>query len=177
MLDGEWSRIASLIVISIVQTAWGPQMMAKPRPLASAQLSVQVQTVEPGNVQLEPAFKAAIYENILNELVKSKQFKQVFRSGDRNATNAPDLLVLKTTVEAFTPGSETRRAVTTVAGATMVKVRSELSTRDGQMLMERTLNGNVRFFGDNLRATHNLARNVAKAINKSNLPDRAPSPQ
>jgi hypothetical protein len=27
--------------------------------------------------------------------------------------------------------------------------------------------GNVRFFGSNLRATHNLARNVAKVIKKS----------
>jgi hypothetical protein len=29
--------------------------------------------------------------------------------------------------------------------------------------------GNVRFFGSNLRATHNLARNIAKVIQQSNV--------
>jgi hypothetical protein len=39
--------------------------------------------------------------------------------------------------------------------------------------LERTINGNVRFMGSNLRATHNLAHNVAKAIKQSSLPDLA----
>lgn len=177
MSDRKWSRTGLAISISIVQAAFGAQMLANTNRSAAAQLSVQVETVNPGNVQIEPAFRAAIYENLVDELAKSKQFKQVFRSGDRNATNVPDLLVLRTTVEAYTPGSETRRAVTTVTGATKLKVRSQLSTRDGEMLMERTLDGNVHFFGSNLRATHNLARNVAKAIAKSKLPDPTPFPQ
>jgi hypothetical protein len=80
--------------------------------------SVQVDRVDPGDVGLDPSFGAAIYENLLEELAKTEQFKQVFRSGDRNANDAPDLLILKTTVQKYTPGSETRRAVTTVSGAT-----------------------------------------------------------
>ena len=61
--------------------------------------------------------------------------------------------------------------MTTVSGATKLSVRSQLCTRDGQIILERTVNGNVRFFGDNLRATHNLAKNVAKVIKQSSLPD------
>ena len=34
-------------------------------------------------------------------------------------------------------------------------------------MLERTVNGNVLFFGSNLRATHNLARNIAKMIKQS----------
>lgn len=135
------------------------------------QWSVQVDKVASGDVNIAPAFKVAIYENLLQELAKRNQFEQVLRSGDRNADGTPDLLILKTTLEAFTEGSETRRAVTTISGATKLKVVSELYTREGQLVLKREINGNVRFFGDNLGATHNLARNVAKAVKQSALPE------
>ena len=78
------------------------------------------------------------------------------------------MLILKTMVVKYTPGSETQRAVTTVSGATKLTVWSQLITREGRIVLERTVNGDVRFFGSNLRATHNLARNIAKAIKQSN---------
>jgi hypothetical protein len=129
--------------------------------------SVQVHQVDRGNLELAYSFQIAIYENLLEELKKTKQFQQVFRAGDLKASEVPKLLVLKTTVEKYTPGSETRRAVTTVSGATKLTVRSQLLTREGKVVLERTVNGDVRFFGSNLRATHNLARNIAKAIKQS----------
>jgi len=48
-------------------------------------------------------------------------------------------------------------------------VRSQLVTREGRIVLERTVSGNVRFFGSNLRATRNLARNIAKAIKQPNV--------
>jgi hypothetical protein len=136
--------------------------------------SVQIDRVDLGNVGLEPSFGAAIYENLLEELPKTEQFKQVFRSGDRNANDVPGLLVLKTTVQRYTPGSETRRAVTTVSGATKLNVRIQLVTREGQVVQEHVVDGNVRFIGGNLRATHNLAHNVAATLKKSTLPQQDP---
>ena len=129
--------------------------------------SVQVDQVDPGNLELAYSFQIAIYENLVEELNKTKQFQQVFRDGDVRASKFPNLLVLKTTVEKYTSGSETRRAVTTVSGATKLTVRSQLFTREGKVVFERTVNGDVRFFGSNLRATHNLARNIAKTITQS----------
>jgi hypothetical protein len=135
--------------------------------------SVQVGRVDPGDVGLEPAFGAAIYENLLEELAKTEQFKQLFRSGDRNAKGVPGLLILKTTVQKYTPGSETRRAVTTVNGATKLNVRIQLVTREGHVVLEKVVDGNVRFIGGNLRATHNLAHNVALTLKRSTLPEQA----
>ena len=126
--------------------------------------SVQIDKVDPGNLDLAYSFQISIYENLVDELNKTKQFQQVFRAGDVRASEFPNLLVLKTTVEKYTPGSETRRAVTTVSGATKLTVRSQLLTREGKVVFERTVNGDVRFFGSNLRATHNLAQNIAKTI-------------
>ena len=41
----------------------------------------------PGDVSLNPACGAAIYENRLQELSKTKPFKQIFRGGDRSAND------------------------------------------------------------------------------------------
>jgi len=145
-----------------------PSVKASGRSGKSAtQWSVQVDQVEAGNLDLSYSFQSAIYENLVVELNKTKQFQQVFRDGDGRASEFPNLLVLKTTVEKYTPGSETRRAVTTVSGATKLIVRSQLLTREGKVVFERTVNGDVRFFGSNLRATRNLAHNVAKTIKQS----------
>ena len=138
---------------------------------SATQWSVQIEQVDSGNLELAYSFQIAIYENLVDELKKAKQFSQVFRDGDLKAREVPNLLMLKTTVEKYTSGSETRRAVTTVSGATKLTVRSQVLTREGKVVLERTANGNVRFFGSNLRATHNLARNIAKTLKESSWPD------
>jgi hypothetical protein len=140
---------------------------------AGQQWSIQVDRIDPGETTLDLCFSDAIYENLVQEVVKSKQFKRVFRSGDRNANDVPEVLVLKTLVEKYSPGSETQRAVTTVAGATKLKVHIQLLTRDGHVVLEHTVEGDVRFLGDNLRATHNVAHNAAKTLKRSTLPGPA----
>src|SRR6266581_9675287 len=120
--------------------AYETQLFAQ-QSVRNEQWSVQVDNVNPGGVNLDPAFRVAIYENLLDELAKTHHFRQVFRSGDRNAAGLSALVILKTTVENYTPGSETRRAVTTVSGATKLTVRSQLLTREGKVVFERTVNG------------------------------------
>ena len=136
---------------------------------SGTQWSVQVERIDPGQLDLGHSFQVAIYENLLEELNKTKRFKYVLRDGDSKASEIPDLLILKTMVVKYTAGSETQRAVTTVSGATKLTVRSQLVTREGRIVLESTVNGDVRFFGSNLRATHNLARNIAKMIKQSAL--------
>ena len=147
--------------------------IANEPPEDAQQWSVLVRMVDPGGTSLDPSFADAIYENLLKELSKSKHFKNVFRSGDQNANTAAGLLVLKTLVTKYSPGSETRRAVTTVTGATKVNVEIQLLTLDGRVVLERSIQGNVRFFGENLRAAGKVAHNVAKVLNRSTLPERS----
>lgn len=176
-------KIASLAVFAaagLITLAMRPQQLSaqtttghQSKSSSAAPWSVQVDKVDPGDVNLEPAFRIAIYENLLEELRKTKQFKQVFRSGERDANGVPDLLILKTMVQKYSPGSETRRAVTTVSGATKLNVRSQLCKPDGTVVVDLVIDGNVRFLGGNLRATHNLAHNVADKLKESKLPDVA----
>jgi len=169
--------------VMMIAIAPSPRLLAQPATTQlssasnnshTAQWSVQVKTVDPGDASISASFQIAIYESLLDQLSKTKKFTQVFRDGERTASdNVANLLILRTTVEKYTPGSETQRAVTTVSGATKLTVRSQLCTQDGQVLFDRTVHGEVLFMGSNLRATHNLARNVAKTIKQSALP--APS--
>lgn len=154
------------------QTASG--VSSPERSSAATLRSVQVERVETGEIELAYSFQLAIYESILEELNKTHQFEHVFREGDRNAPNTPNLLILRTIVVKYTAGSETRRAVTTVSGATNLGVHSQLVTRDGKVVLDRAVNGSVRFFGSNLRATHNLAHNIAKVIKESRLVTEQP---
>jgi hypothetical protein len=164
---------AATAAIAMLPCALTSPVLADNQP-ASAQWSVQVEKVDAAGSNISPEFRVAIYENLLDELGKTKQFSAVLRSGDRGAYALADLLILKTTVESFTAGSETKRAVTTIGGATKIKVRSQLCTREGQVVLERVADGNVRLMGGNLRATHNLAHNVATIIKNSALPDPTP---
>ena len=175
MKASKWSRLMACVIaiLAITVVLHGQSATVKPfgeSGTAATRWSVQVDQVDPGSLGLADSFQMAIYENLVDELKKTKQFQGVFREGNHSISEAPSLLVLKTTVEKYTPGSETRRAVTTVTGATKVTVRSQLLTREGRVVLERTIDGDVRFFGSNLRATHNLARNIAKTIKESSLP-------
>ena len=53
------------------------------------------------------------------------------------------------------------RDVTTVAGATSIRVHCEFTDKDGQLLLARDINGKVRFFGGNLKATNDFAKKAA----------------
>jgi hypothetical protein len=163
--------LAVLMLTVLFAGCLAPCAQAAAKSGGATQWSVQVDQVDPGEVNLEPAFRVAIYENLIVELAKTKHFQQVYRTGDHHATEVPNLLTLKTTVQKYSPGNETTRAVTTVAGATKLNVRSQLVASDGKVVLEKVVDGNVRFFGGNLRATHNLAKNIANQIKESTLPD------
>jgi hypothetical protein len=103
----------------------------KPQPTTSP-WAIQVEPVQADEGQLPPDFSMATYENLIAQLVKTEKFQEVFRSGDHQAEGVPNLLVLHMTLLNFERGNQTKRAVTTVAGATKVQVHLKVSTRDGR---------------------------------------------
>src|SRR5438132_7380189 len=75
--------------------------------------------------------------------------------------------ILHTRVVAFKQGSQRKREVTTVAGATTIKTSVQLGTREGRTVVNREVEGKVRFFGENLNATSSLAKKIAKIIRQT----------
>ena len=147
-----------------------PKTAASTSPTVTASnWAVQIEPVSAEEGKLPPEFAMAIYENLVDEVTKSGKFQQVFRSGDKRANDVEHLLILTAKLEKFERGSSTKRAVTTVGGATKVSVHAQLATRDSQVKMEKTVQGTVRLFGENLRATQALAKNIAAAASQASL--------
>ena len=157
------------------------------------QWSLRVDKVDTGDVSPDPSLESALHKNLMRELARTKRFKRVLLSGERNANEVPDLLILKTTVQEYAPGGETRGTAlddagllgdvgglflrlcgwTTVSGASPLNARIQLYTREGHLVLDRVVEGDVGFTGGNSRATHNLAHNVAVTLKRSTLPDTA----
>jgi hypothetical protein len=121
----------------------------------------------PDDLVIPEDTRIAVYENVILQLNKTKKFQHVYRSGDRTADTVPDLVILRVIPQAFKAGSQKQREVTTVTGATSIKVKVQFSSRDGKILREKLLEGKVRFYGENLRATYDLAKKVAAAVNET----------
>jgi hypothetical protein len=126
--------------------------------------AIQIEPVDAGNVSIPVEFRAAIYEYLVMRVRASGKFQQVFRSGDRAADGVRDLVTLHATVEKFKQGSQMEREITTVLGSTKLGVDAWVTDRDGRVLVTDHVQGKVRFFGENLGATNDVARHIAKRL-------------
>ena len=123
--------------------------------------AIQIEPVESKEAAIPAEFRVAIYENLIEAVGKTGKFPHVYRSGDRAAAGALDLLILRTRVEGFKQGSQKQREVTTVSGATTIKTSVQVVTRDGRTVVNGEVEGKVRFFGENLNATGDFAKKTA----------------
>jgi hypothetical protein len=160
---------------------------------SSQQWSLRVDKVDTDDVSLNPSFESALHKNLLREVAKTKRFKQVLLNGDRNANDVSDLLILQTTVQEHASRGEARRGAlqdegllgevpglllrvcgwSRVSGVSKLTARIRLYTREGRLVLDEIVSGDVGFTGDNSQATHNLAHNVAVSLKRSTLPDTA----
>ena len=147
--------------------AQAPSASATPSATKLSASAIQIEPVEIGDVKMPPEFRVAVYEHLLAEMSKSGKFQHVFRSGDRAAADVPDLVILRMKVKGFKQGSERTREVATVAGATSVDLGVQVTARDGTVLVDRDVEGKVRFFGGNLRATYDFSKKVAEILRQS----------
>jgi hypothetical protein len=132
--------------------------------------SISVAMIQSDEIKLPAEFQVALYEDLIQQLQKKGGFQHVYREGDRNAANAADLVVLHSTVRGFKQGSEQKRQLTTVAGATSIDVHCQFTDKDGKSLLERDIKGKVTFFGANLRATYNFAKQAAQVAHDNFSP-------
>jgi hypothetical protein len=158
--------------VSILLLAAYPLFAENTQPVKIKAAAIQVEMIQADEIKLPAEFQVALYENLIRQLEK-KGFKHVYRDGDRNAANVADLVVLRSTVRGFKAGSERAREVTTVSGATSITVHCQFTRPDGTSLLERDVNGKVRFFGGNLRATYDFAKKAANVAHENlSSPDR-----
>ena len=151
------------LCLAVVALAFAARpLSARPQPVKGKASAIQVEMIRSDEIKLPAEFQISLYENLVRQLEKQGGFEHVYRDGDRRAANAPDLVVLHSTVRGFKAGSERARRVTTVAGATSITIHCEFKNTDGKVLLEKDVNGKVWFFGGNLRATYDFAKKTAR---------------
>jgi hypothetical protein len=151
----------STLAMPVVFSAQTP---AKPKLSASA---MQIAMVDGGDIQIPAEFRFAVYERLVERMSASGAFQKVYRAGDHAADGVTDLVTLHTKVEGFKEGSQTKRELTTVFGATKVDVAASVTARDGRVLMDQKITGRVRFFGENLGVTNDLAKRITKLVGQT----------
>jgi hypothetical protein len=130
--------------------------------------AIQIDLVEVGDVSIPAEFRYAIYERLIERVRESGAFQKVFRSGDQEAKNIPDLVTLHTSVEAFQEGSQMQRELAPVViGNTTVNVSARVTAKDGKTLLDQKVAGKVRIFGENLGATNDLAKRITKLLREN----------
>jgi hypothetical protein len=146
--------LALIPAIAAAQTA--PQKLT-----ASA---IQIEPIESGDIVIPAEFRYAMYERLIQRVKADGEFQQVLRSGDREANKISDLVVLHTKISRFKQGSQTQRELTTVTGGTRVDVTATVERKSGGVLLNNSITGRVRFFGENLGVTNDLAKRIAKLL-------------
>jgi len=164
-------RIATVVCCFNLMFCSGMRLYAQGKGQAKKPAAaVKVEMIRSDGVELPAEFQVSLYENLIQQLEKKGGFRHVYRDGDRNATDVPDLVVLRSTVRIFKPGSERKRQVTTVAGATSITVHCQFTDPAGKVLLERDIEGKVRFLGGNLKATYDFAKKAADVARENLAP-------
>jgi hypothetical protein len=155
------SALSFVVVCLFGGSEGSAQEKMQPKIKASA---IQILMVESNEVNLPLPFQVALYENMIEQVQKTGKFQHVYRDGDRAAADAPDLVILHTNVFGFKKGNEEERQVTTVAGATQIKVHCHFTDKSGKSELEQDVTGKVRFIGGNLRATYDFGKKVSRIV-------------
>jgi hypothetical protein len=157
-----WSSLLPLaLAFFLTGSVASAQDNTKPKIHAS---SIQILMVQSDEVKLPIEFQLALYENLIEQIQKTNKFQHVYRDGDTAASSDTDLVIFHSNVYGFKKGSERKRQVTTVTGATQIKVHCLFTDKAGKSDFAQDVTGNVRFLGGNLRATFDFAKKVAQII-------------
>jgi hypothetical protein len=145
-----------------------PTSAVNQRAKLSTTAPIVVEPVSPGATKIPAEFSMAIYENLVEQLRESGKFRQVYRSGDREADKDSDRVTLRTTVEEFHEGSERTRDLTYYAfGRTKITVNAQVLDRDGKVLANEKVSGRVLAVLENLSASHFVAENIRRRLTKN----------
>ena len=169
------ARLKTFVLMALIVGVSSPALRGQSSSDAAKKMkaaAIQVMMIESSEIKLPAEFQVALYEDLIAQLEKKSGLK-AYREGDRNANGAADLVILHATVTGFKEGSERKRQVTTVAGATSVTVHCSFTDASGKTLLEQDIQGKVRFFGANLRATYDFAKKTAQLTHDHFSPSAA----
>ena len=163
-LQGISSLLGITSILAGLAAGQAPKESKPPKLSASA---IRIEPVDAEDVSIPAEFRYAIYERVIERVRQAGTFQKVLRSGDRSGDAISDLVTLHMRVAGFKEGNRTERELTTVLGATKIDIDTTVTAKDGHTMVEKSVTGKVRFRGDNLGATNDLAKHITKVLRES----------
>ena len=157
-------RMTLVVSLSMLAVSAAAQAQPKEKPPKLSASAIRVEPVDPNDIPIPAEFRYAIYEHVIEQLRKGGTFQKVIRSGDHSGDGIADLVTLHMKVAGFKEGNRTTREITTVLGGTKIDIDTTVTARDGHTMLEKSIQGNVRFRGDNIGATNDLAKHITKTL-------------
>lgn len=119
----QWCALAFFVTALLFAVSTGAKDQPKPQKISAS--AIQFVPVQSDEVKIPAEFQMALYENLIGQLQKTGKFEHVYREGDKTAGDSPDLITLRGNVTGFKEGSERKRQVTTVSGATSITIHCQ----------------------------------------------------
>ncbi len=132
---------------------------------APAKPSIEVSLPSESVDGIPPAFVAAVFEDLIEQLTQSGLFARVWRAGDLRAT--ADTMVLHTDMESWKKGSARERGLVPFTGATVIKTHITLADASGRTVFQGEVDGTKRTKGESLDVANSLAKHARKALEKT----------
>src|SRR5260370_9615488 len=157
--------LSAVLPLAMVLLCSGGAALAQDKALSKIQaFLIQILAVQSDEVKLPIEFQLAVYENLIEQVQKANKFQHVYRDRDTAAASADNLVILHSNVYGFKQGSEGKRQVTTVTGATQIKVHCLFTDKAGKSELAQDVTGNVRFIRGKPNATFELAKEGARIV-------------
>ena len=130
----QWCALAFFVAALLFAGSAGAKDQPKPQKISAS--AIQIVPVQSDEVKMPAEFQMALYEHLIEELQRSAKFQHVYRDGDKAASDSPDVITLRGNVTGFKQGSERKRQVTTVSGATSITIHCQFVDKSGEVKLE-----------------------------------------
>jgi hypothetical protein len=132
------------------------------------------------NINVPPAYRALVYEHIVEELRKSSQFDRVYRDGEEDEHGGCPQYTAQFSIKNFKAGNQVERAamgpIGMFVGTTQILFDVKVSDAQGRMLFNDQIKSTTRGESESTGIAKAVAKKFSKKLAESRKHDAAPAP-
>jgi len=123
--------------------------------------------------QVPPAYRALVYEHVIDRLRKTRGVRYVYRNGESGAGGVCAQHVITLTLEGFRPGNQVKRSALGPIGLFVGTTQMTMSARitgDGGLNSTEEIKSSVRDQSESITVADKIAKRVAKRYAAAVMP-------